>query len=88
MVWEMQRRQMGHWMQRSLKGRKRLDQQPLSFPFRTPPGRFGPDDAAVGSDAKSFERREGGRTISRSAFGDVVRGYPDESSVSSRSYLR
>jgi hypothetical protein len=88
MGWEMQTRQMAHWMRRSLKGRQRVDQQPSNCrtPFRTPPGRVGPDDAAAGSDANSFERREGGRTISRSAFGDVVRGYPEESSVSSRSY--
>jgi hypothetical protein len=59
----MVRGQMGHWM-------------PQRRPFHTPPERFGPDDAAAGSDAKSFERREGGRTMSRSAFGDVVRGYP------------
>lgn len=87
MVWETQRRQMGHWMGRSLGGRKQLNQRLLNCRRRlcAPPGRFGPDDVAVGSDANSFESREGGRTISRSAFGDVVRGYPEESNVSSRS---
>ena len=85
MVWGMQRRQMGHWMQRSLKGRKRLDQRPLNFPFRTPPGRRG-----------CWERRQKFREEGRREndimyvvrLEMLVRGYPDESSVSSRSYLR
>jgi hypothetical protein len=36
----------------------------------------------------NFERRDGGSTISRSAFGEVVNGCPPESSVSSRSYVK
>jgi hypothetical protein len=35
---------------------------------------------------RTFERRVGGSTMSRSAFGEVVRGCPIESRVSSRSY--
>jgi len=35
--------------------------------------------------ASSLEMREGGRTMSRRAFGEVVSGWPPESRVSSRS---
>jgi len=35
--------------------------------------------------AKSLDMSEGGRTISRRAFGEVVSGWPPESRVSSRS---
>jgi hypothetical protein len=34
---------------------------------------------------RSFDRRDGGMTMSRKAFWDVVSGWPPESSVSSRS---
>ena len=36
---------------------------------------------------RSFERRDGGRTMSRSILGEVVSGWPPESSVSSSSWL-
>jgi hypothetical protein len=36
---------------------------------------------------RSLDRRDGGRTMSRRAFGEVVKGCPPESRVSSRSYL-
>ena len=42
-----------------------------------------PDTPATES---TLWRSEGGKTMSRRAFGEVVRGWPPESRVSSRSY--
>jgi len=41
------------------------------------------DGAEAEREASSFEKREGGRTMSRNRLVDVVRGCPEESSVSS-----
>lgn len=51
----------------------------------------GPDPALIvevklaPATASSFVRSDGGRTMSRRALGDVVRGWPLESRVSSSS---
>lgn len=56
-----------------------------------PPGAPNPDPELIvalifaPATFNSFVRREGGRTISRNALGEVVSGWPPESKVSSKS---
>jgi hypothetical protein len=54
------------------------DDQPPCLALGTP-------GVAGDTEARSFEIKEGESTISLNAFGEVVSGWPDESSVSSRS---
>jgi hypothetical protein len=46
---------------------------------------LGTPGVAGDTDARSLDIKEGESTISLNAFGEVVSGWPDESSVSSRS---
>ena len=55
---------------------------PAPTPEPLPPT---PSEPGVATLARSLEKSEGGRTMSRRALVDVVDGWPPESSVSSRS---